>query len=420
MKRSIFSFCILYLFFSVFVYGQNAYVVGPVTDEITVIDTQTDQIVTTISLGNPTTIIVSPDNSTVYVGTEEDLPNPPRVAIIDTATNTITNTIDFTATISFFSINPEGTLVYVSDSMNSFISVVDTTTEMIVSTIPLPGVPRSTVFTPDGTRAYVQVAVAMADDIVAVIDVATEAIIDTIPVGNIAGGVMVITPDGNKIYLANTLAPESVLVISTVSNTVIDTIPFTTDPIGLAVTPDGSLLYVSLPVNDALALINTTTDTQTGDVFFPANTTPTFLAFTSDGFKAYISAISAPSNQVLVLSTTFNIVIDEVFVETPTAIAIQTGAEPPVVSGRSGKNIFLTQTDIFNIISWTAPDFTPQSYEIYRNAALTDLAGCVPASAPLTFEDHNREENTTYTYFIAATRASTGLTLIGSVTVTTP
>jgi YVTN family beta-propeller protein len=78
---------------------------------------------------------------------------------------------------------------------------------------------------------------------VSVIAMATNEVIATIPVGSEPGGVAV-TPDGSKVYVANSLS-NTVSAIATATNTVIATIPVGANPFGVAVTPDGSKVYVA-------------------------------------------------------------------------------------------------------------------------------------------------------------------------------
>ena len=78
---------------------------------------------------------------------------------------------------------------------------------------------------------------------VSVIDTATNTVIATIPVGSTPYGVAV-TPDGSKVYVTN-FGSNTVSVIDGATNTVIATIPIANSPGGVAVTPDGSKVYVT-------------------------------------------------------------------------------------------------------------------------------------------------------------------------------
>jgi YVTN family beta-propeller protein len=76
------------------------------------------------------------------------------------------------------------------------------------------------------------------------------------------GGVAV-TPDGSKVYVANA-ASNNVSVIDTASNTVIATTPVGAAPVGVAVTPDGSKVYVANSNSNSVSVIATPTNTVIG------------------------------------------------------------------------------------------------------------------------------------------------------------
>jgi YVTN family beta-propeller protein len=82
---------------------------------------------------------------------------------------------------------------------------------------------------------------------VSVIDTATNTVIATIPAGGFVLTGVAVTPDGSKVYVANSGGGNgnTVSVIDTATNMVTTTIPVGSDPIGVAVTPDGSTVYVA-------------------------------------------------------------------------------------------------------------------------------------------------------------------------------
>src|SRR5690242_10546257 len=80
---------------------------------------------------------------------------------------------------------------------------------------------------------------------VSVIATASNTVTATIPVGSYPGGVAV-TPDGSKVYVANgnQVSNGTISVIDTSSNTVTATITVADgNPVGMAVTPDGGNVY---------------------------------------------------------------------------------------------------------------------------------------------------------------------------------
>src|SRR5271167_2437248 len=83
-----------------------------------------------------------------------------------------------------------------------------------------------------------------ASNTVSVIDKATNMVTGSpIPVGGEPYGVAV-SPDGSKVYVTIE-GSNTVSVIDTVRNTVTATIPVGGEPEGVTVTPDGSKVYVA-------------------------------------------------------------------------------------------------------------------------------------------------------------------------------
>lgn len=78
---------------------------------------------------------------------------------------------------------------------------------------------------------------------------------------------------------------------------------------------------------------------------------------------------------------------------------------PSSFEGNVIKNRFASQTDIINVLKWTPPADSSGiiSYQISRNGVVIAV---VPASEPNTYSDHNRQNNTTYTYTIVSLNAS--------------
>src|ERR1017187_2373415 len=108
-----------------------------------------------------------------------------------------------------------------------------------------------------------------------VINAATNTSIASIPVGFNPMGVSV-SPDGTKVYITNNSdnpdtanTGNTVSVINTATNTVSNTITNSvtasitvgTAPNGIAVTPDGTKLYIANGYDSTVSVINTNTNT---------------------------------------------------------------------------------------------------------------------------------------------------------------
>lgn len=118
---------------------------------------------------------------------------------------------------------------------------------------------------------------------------------------------MAITPDGSKVYVTNSRGNNlgnSVSVIDTATNTVIATIPTGsgTRPDGIAMSPDGAFAYVTTFVGDLLR-IDTATDalaTQNPSLTVASTTRLFDIQVSPDGTKAYIAKQSIPAELVVV------------------------------------------------------------------------------------------------------------------------
>jgi len=148
-----------------------------------VIDTGMNTIVATVAVGSsPQEVAITPDGKHAYVTNE--LSND--VSVIDTATNTLETTIlvgPNGTDPEGVAITPNGKHAYVANYGFNTVSVIDTATNTVGATIvvgPAGSFPFALAITPDGKHAYV----ANRDfNTVAVIDTASNTVVGTpIPV----------------------------------------------------------------------------------------------------------------------------------------------------------------------------------------------------------------------------------------------
>lgn len=142
------------------------------------------------------------------------------------------------------------------------------------------------------------------DDTVSVINTATNTVVGLIPVGNNPVGIA-ITPDGTRAYVTNFLS-GSVSVINTATNTVIGTILVLFLPKGIAITPDGARAYVANTGSAAVSVIDTATNTVIGAPI-PVGDGPSDIAITPDGTRAYVT--NTNDGTVSVIDTATNSVV---------------------------------------------------------------------------------------------------------------
>ena len=156
-----------------------------------------------VTVGNyPTGIAITPNSAHVYVTNS----NSDSISVIDTSTDTVSTTISLPATSEPFgvAVTPDGNHVYVTDENTGKVSVIATTTNTVSATITLTGtggVPRGIAITPDGTKAYVGDARSTSTT-VWVINTSTNTVSTTVSAGSQPTGIS-ITPDGKYAYVTN-------------------------------------------------------------------------------------------------------------------------------------------------------------------------------------------------------------------------
>src|SRR5690606_22700891 len=134
--------------------------------------------------------------------------------------------------------SPDGSRLYVGNQSSDSVAVVDTATDTVVNTILIEDEPLWVAVSPDGTRAYVANVSS-----VSVIDTATNVVIDTLPAPSARG--VTVSPDGAYIYV--TEISNLIRQFDAATHTLVATVPFSGDgnsrPHGLAFSPDGTTLY---------------------------------------------------------------------------------------------------------------------------------------------------------------------------------
>ena len=77
---------------------------------------------------------------------------------------------------------------------------------------------------------------------------------------------MAVSPHGRRIYVVSDLLPGAVWVIDTTMDTVIATIPVGDGPFGVAVTPDGSKIFVANEFSSSVSVIDAATSAATATI----------------------------------------------------------------------------------------------------------------------------------------------------------
>ncbi len=209
------------------------------------------------------------------------------VSVIDTATDSVKTTIPVGRSPRGIAISPNGTTAYVTNAADDSLSIINIADNTVSATVSVGNAPQSVVVTPDSASIYV---VNGLGNSVSVLDAATRQIRTNIQVGK-EPQIIALTPNGQFAYVTN-FEDNTVSVIDTRTNTVVKSIATNigNGPNGIAVTPDGKQVYVTSFKNDALSIIETATN-EAATPITPFGIQPTQIAFSPDGARAYISSV---------------------------------------------------------------------------------------------------------------------------------
>jgi DNA-binding beta-propeller fold protein YncE len=186
---------------------------GPDTNDASVIDLSSERVLAQVPLDvQAFSAVTSPDSQTAYLGT-----NDGRVLEFDVASSTLTGSIDLgvpKSRANHLALNPSGTLLYASSFTTGTISEIDLASSSVARLLVVGGEPQGIAVSRDGTELYV----------------ADESGTGHINVYNL---------------IANTL--ESSIASGATSSL--------GGPFGLAMSPDGAIVYVGVITTEGPGLI---------------------------------------------------------------------------------------------------------------------------------------------------------------------
>jgi DNA-binding beta-propeller fold protein YncE len=203
-----------------------------------------DVLATPPGVGGALDVAVSADGATGYV----TVPYDNQVLVVDIATGTVRQRItfpdDFVA--RRIALSPDGATAYVTaapaadgvphaiTSGPGRLAIIDTATSSITALVPLPYAPENIVLTSDGGNAWVNYFNTFTGhDFVGVIDLAGQTADAVEVVGTPVD--LAMAPDGQRLYVAtSTLTADTISVISSSTKQLVTTIPVPSQAGGLA------------------------------------------------------------------------------------------------------------------------------------------------------------------------------------------
>lgn len=235
---------------------NRVYVANSGTATVGVIDSATQTFTDSIPVGNnPVALAELPSGAKLYCVNQND----GTVSVISTADKLVLTTIPVGTMPSFVVSNDTGAFVFVANRGSGTVSVIDTTSDTVTSTLTVGAAPNFLFFDNSLKRVYVTNS---GDGTVSIIraDVSPPVLLGTpIPVGATPLSVTALA-DGSRAYVANSAA-GTVSVISTSNNTVSKTITVGTNPVSIASSSDSTKVYVANKGSNTVSVIRTSDDT---------------------------------------------------------------------------------------------------------------------------------------------------------------
>jgi YVTN family beta-propeller protein len=246
---------------------------------------------------------------------------------------------------------------YVTNADSNNVSVLDISTNTVITTVPVGTGPRGVALSSSGTRVYVTNYIS---NDVSVIDTVSNTVVATIPVSpappdgkNSMGSVpapsdlplpppgpmgIAVGPAGTRVYVANTISGH-VTIIDAVTNTVLSSVISGSIPFGVAVHPSGNLVYVTNSGEDSVSVIDTATRAVLKKI--PVGAQPYGIAVNPAGTRLYVANHGSPEKDaVSVIDTATHTVIANVGV---TSLSIGSGPYGVAINP-AGTRVYVTNS----------------------------------------------------------------------------
>ncbi|QIM18191.1 helix-turn-helix domain-containing protein [Leucobacter coleopterorum] len=287
--------------------GQNIYLADLVSSTPAWFDAS-DQTWKTLTLPNDSSaVVVSPDAKTVYFNS----PTAEAVFEVDAESAALVRTIPLGVNAGFIggpllALDPSGSHLYVA-GVNGVVSRIDTATGTVTGSIDVGGQLGGVATSQDGATVFVA---GWADNTLVELDAATMTVTRTTPVDNDPQGLQV-SPDGASLYIGHTAVTNATSAALTVLDTATAAKQWTVTrddygaiqgPSVLALSADGSKLY-GVDRLSGHAMVDTATRVSTRGTL-PLSATPfPYMGLTADSRTALFSM---SANGITYLDTATN------------------------------------------------------------------------------------------------------------------
>ena len=231
-------------------------------DGIGVVDLASGTVVRKYESGqDPEAFDISRDGLLAFVSNEETA----EMSVLDLESGTITHRVPVGEEPEGVTVRPDGRVVYVTCEATNEVVAVDTSSFKILARIEGGPRPRSVEFDKDGTVGFIASENGAA---VTVFDPVTHTVTSTIQIPRTEGTPMpprpmglALSPNGGRIFVSLGRA-KSVAIVDVATRALVRTIEDVgTRPWGIAVSPDGSKIYTANGPSGDVSIVNVASGT---------------------------------------------------------------------------------------------------------------------------------------------------------------
>lgn len=278
-----------------------AYAPNSITHEVTVMDSATNTIVTTIPVpDSPGSVAATPDGKYVYIGLIDG-----TIAVISTATNAVIDTIYGVPAPSpdyvHLSISPDSAKAYAAIN-TSTVYVLDLINNTVSGTISLSQNTFFAVISPNGMQAYA----SFTGGTIQPIDAVNDTVLGTaFPTTHSNPSRILYSADGASAYI---ICGAHIDFIDTLTNTDVGSVTLANNAMDIVISPDGATLYADIFHANTMTVIDTATKSITQIVpnLTPGGS-PGSMTISPDGRKIYVLDQSTNAAVVDFSTSTFGI-----------------------------------------------------------------------------------------------------------------
>jgi YVTN family beta-propeller protein len=346
------------------------------TGNLTIVNANTGAVTQTIPLAPgyfPYLVTITPDGTQAWLGEYKATGGASRIEVVSTSTFALTG----------FALPPNsfpGNVVFSPNSTTAYLTVsggqVDeykVAEQQLVAVTTSAGGAGTPAISPDGTLLIIPNSGGSA---LTAIDAATEKPLTATGVGSmevfnsfnsdIFGGVAV-SADGTRVYLTN-YSSQTLSAIDTASKKLIKSVPVGSEPLALVVSPDNSKVYVANSSSDSVSVIATSTfKVETISLPGALYGYPSSIAITPDGTRLYVSVnnlqpdFGVAACYILAIDTSSNQVVNSTRIHYPMALTVSPDGTTLYVLGGETDTLYTISTatnEITNELKLS--DFSPE------------------------------------------------------------